>query len=417
MLLVAGMLPRSAGAIDQLKAEEEISDLLADQVRAEKAEESKDEESAATRRWAIIPQVGYGPETGALGGLKYTHRNIFDSGVTFDVDGAYAVNGQTGAGVVIGVPRLKAGNLLLLLQADYGLDPQRDFFGLGNNDLGPEPISTNEFQDIAGELTAGWRPFESLSLNVSVGLRQVEIRNGRRLSECQNVMQPGTMIQPCPFTPELFPDLVGINGGVVNPIGVSIVWNNRDDLVRPTRGWRLLFKFMHATSLGDFSFERYIADASYLRTFFDQRVVAGVRLNGEYVAGASGDVPYWELSELGGRNTLRGFFPYRFLGRSRLLINTEIRGQVVAFDFFDIWHIQIDGVVFADAGRVFLNDDDLDSQFHVDEDIVGRVFSDLRYDYGFGVRFAIAQAMVARIDVGFSEEETGLLYLSFGHTF
>ena len=37
--------------------------------------------------------------------------------------------------------------------------------------------------------------------------------------------------------------------------------------------------------------------------------------------------------------------------------------------------------------------------------------------HGGGLRFILARALVARVDVGFSEEEIGLVYLKFGHTF
>jgi len=42
---------------------------------------------------------------------------------------------------------------------------------------------------------------------------------------------------------------------------------------------------------------------------------------------------------------------------------------------------------------------------------------DMRFSYGGGVRFALGEATIARVDVGFSEEEKGLVYLVFGHTF
>ena len=41
----------------------------------------------------------------------------------------------------------------------------------------------------------------------------------------------------------------------------------------------------------------------------------------------------------------------------------------------------------------------------------------LRYSYGGGIRIALSEALVARIDVGFSDEEQGLTYLEFGQTF
>jgi len=42
---------------------------------------------------------------------------------------------------------------------------------------------------------------------------------------------------------------------------------------------------------------------------------------------------------------------------------------------------------------------------------------DWRFSYGSGVRLGFSEAMVVRIDVGFSDEETGLVYLTFGHPF
>jgi hypothetical protein len=43
--------------------------------------------------------------------------------------------------------------------------------------------------------------------------------------------------------------------------------------------------------------------------------------------------------------------------------------------------------------------------------------NDFRYSYGGGTRIALGEALVARIDVGFSDEETGLVYLTFGDPF
>ena len=41
----------------------------------------------------------------------------------------------------------------------------------------------------------------------------------------------------------------------------------------------------------------------------------------------------------------------------------------------------------------------------------------LRYRYGAGLRFALSQALEARVDVGFSDEEKGLVYLAFAQAF
>jgi len=401
--LLALLAAVPARAITGIEHEEDVADLL-----VTRPDEPEDEERAEGRRWAVLPQIGYGPETGPLGGLKFTHRNLFGSGVMFDVAGDYSLNQQQSLSLGVGAPDvLGDGRFLALLSVAYDLDPQRDFFGLGNNDVGPDPASTNEERDIAGELLLGWRPFRgALSVVASVGLRHVDIENGDRDDDT-------------PFTPEAFPKLPGIDGGFVNPLGLALVYNGRDDLIWPTRGWRIIAKVSHTNTAlkSDFEFTRVVLDAGYLYSFGEGRHVLGARLSGEYINGPRSDVPFWELTELGGDDTLRGFFPRRFLGQGSALINLEYRVKLFAFDFFDIWRVQVAGALFGDAGRVFINNGELDDEFDLTDDIIDDLTSDVRYSYGGGLRFILARALVARVDVGFSEEEIGLVYLKFGHTF
>jgi hypothetical protein len=49
--------------------------------------------------------------------------------------------------------------------------------------------------------------------------------------------------------------------------------------------------------------------------------------------------------------------------------------------------------------------------------VVDAVRSGPVYAGGPGVRFALSQALVVRIDLGFSEEQLPILFLAFGHTF
>jgi outer membrane protein assembly factor BamA len=120
---------------------------------------------------------------------------------------------------------------------------------------------------------------------------------------------------------------------------------------------------------------------------------------------------------MGGDDTLRGFFPQRFLGTSRVLGGAEYRTRLFDFGFFDIWHVAVDGAVFGEVGRVFATEEELRDDFRLDDDQADDIEDELRYSYGGGLRFALSQAIIARIDVGFSEEETGLVYLTFGHVF
>jgi outer membrane protein assembly factor BamA len=401
VLLLAPAMP--AAAITGIDQEEDVSDLL-----VTRPDEYGEEEETEARRWAVLPKVGYGPDTGPLGGIKFTHRDLFDSGVTLDAEGDYSLNQQQGLSLGVGAPDVfDDRRFLILLNVGYDLDPQRDFFGLGNNDVGPDPASTHEERDIGGELTLGWRPFRgALAVTASVGLRHVDIEDGDRDGDT-------------PFTPDLFPDLPGIDGGFVMPLGLAVVYNGRDDLIWPTRGWRLIAKVSHTNRKlkSDFEFTRVVVDAGYLYSFGGGRHVLGARLSGGWIDGPQQDVPFWELTELGGDDTLRGYFPRRYLGQAHALFNAEYRVKLFAFDFFDIWRVQVAGAAFADIGRVFINQGDLDDEFDLTDEVINRLTSNVRYSYGAGLRFILSRAIIARVDVGFSEEEIGLVYLRFGHTF
>jgi len=387
--------------MDRMEDEVSIADFLPSPLSTDEAADEPRE-----RLWAVLPQFGYGPDTGPMGGGKFTHRNIDGHGTSLDLNGSYSLKHHQSYGFSVGSPHLAQNRVLLLLRLQYSLDPKREFFGLGNNDVGPDPASVHAIEDIAGAVTVGWRPFKRIAFNFAIGARSVEIW---REKDFGNV----------PYTEDSFPELPGIQGGLVNYLGLSIVWNNRDSVVRPTRGWRLIGKAIHtnAVLLSDFQFTRLVVDAGYLRSLFEDRLVFGVRLNGEWVTGPERRIPFWGLSELGGRDTLRGFYPHRFVGKGRFLANGEVRGRITSFDFFDLWHVQIDGVLFGDGGRVYIDRDQLKDEFTLDTEILSRLITGLQYSYGAGLRIALSESLVARIDAGFSEEETGLVYLSFGQTF
>jgi outer membrane protein assembly factor BamA len=359
------------------------------------------------RPWALLPQVGYGPDTGPVGGFKVSHRDLLHRGITLDVDGTYALNRQQRLVVSLGWPHGFDDRLLVLFRSRWDRDPTMEFFGLGDNDVGPDPASTHLIERAGGDLLVGWRPTAHLALSVAMGLAHVHIGRGERDD------------MDTPFTLDRFPDLPGVDGGFVNPIELSLVWNTRDNIVRPTTGWRGIVKVAHTNHalLSDFEFTRYVADLS--RTFSSPsgRHILSIRLDGAYIDGPKREIPFWELEALGGDDTLRGFFPNRFRGQSRALASLEYRTRLTAFDFFDLWHVQIDGVLFGEAGRVFFNRNELSDEFALDRNVIRRVVQDLKYSYGPGIRIGLSEALVARIDVGFSEEEKGLVYLAFGQTF
>src|SRR5262249_53018419 len=83
-LVVCCVLPRRVTAIEDLSIEEDIAGLEAQRKQVSLPD------TEATRRWAILPQIGYAPDTGPVIGAKFTHRNVLNQGVTLDVGGVYA---------------------------------------------------------------------------------------------------------------------------------------------------------------------------------------------------------------------------------------------------------------------------------------------------------------------------------------
>ncbi|MDE2511220.1 MAG: BamA/TamA family outer membrane protein, partial [Elusimicrobia bacterium] len=248
---------------------------------------------------------------------------------------------------------------------------------------------------------------DDLVVAVTAGTRQTRIA---RSSESGD---------PSPATADAFPRLTGIAGGRTNPVIASFVYNDRTSVTRPTLGWSAIGSVEHVNVnlANDFDFTRYTLDASYLHPLESNKRIFGLHLGGEYIEGAGGHIPFFELASLGGSNDMRGFFPDRFLGTSRVTVNAEYRERLGGFNFMNLWDIQVDGVVFGDAGQVYISDSDLSHEFHTRYTRLPEIFEGFRYSYGPGLRIAIGEAILARLDVGFSNEQTGLVYLVFGHTF
>jgi hypothetical protein len=80
--------------------------------------------------------------------------------------------------------------------------------------------------------------------------------------------------------------------------------------------------------------------------------------------------------------------------------------------------VRVDGALFFDVGRVFISDDEIRDDLAPNaEPVIDALRDGPIYGGGPGLRFALSQALVARIDVAFSDEQLPIVYLAFGHTF
>jgi len=359
------------------------------------------------RSWAILPEVGLSPEKGANGGIKFKDRDITPLRLTLDLGASAAEKGQYHLDTILISPSFGTDWLMLLAEGEFYTDPTKEFFGLGNNVVGPDELSTNRHERLYGTLALGLRLSNRFALVASGAYNEVAIRRGH--IDKRDV----------PSTVDAFPNLSGIRGGRSNPVSFSVLFNDRQEVARPTRGWSIIAKASWIPrGLGnDFDYARYNLDGSYLYPLIWRRQVIGLHIGGQYIDAKARRVPFYELASLGGSRDLRGFFQDRFLGTSNVVTNLEYRLKLLDFNFFEMWRVQIDGVVFGDAGRVFIDEEDIARELGEPLATVPRTDNDFRYSYGGGTRIALGDALVARIDVGFSDEEKGLVYLVFGHTF
>lgn len=344
--------------------------------------------------FAIFPQVGYGPDTGPKAGVKFEGRDLFGGSTMGDVNVLVALNRQQKATINVGNPEL--GPFMLFGTLAWYTDPAVEFFGLGNNEVGPDELSNHEMRRARVGLTVGYRILRRFAVVLAGFYRDTNVLNGHS--------------DDSPSTQRFAPGLPGVHGAPSNYLSAALVYNSRDDLVRPTEGWEAILKYLsadHALFNRDTDYQKVIFDVSYIQPLVWRRQVIALHMNTEVVFGDDEDIPFFELSSLGGDDTMRGFFPQRFLGKGSALLNAEYRLKLIDFNFRKLWDVSIDGVGFGDVGRVYEGS----------EDFLEHTLDHVRYSYGGGLRIALSSGLVARLDAGFSPEEKGLLYLTFGHTF
>jgi hemolysin activation/secretion protein len=129
----------------------------------------------------------------------------------------------------------------------------------------------------------------------------------------------------------------------------------------------------------------------YYTVLFYPKTIFAFRLGGQNLFGA--DLPTQVLLPLGGNRTLRGFPQDRYLDKSHILMNAEIRFPIAG---------RLGGVVGLDMGKVWPSLGNFDVK-------------DWAANPTLGLRYYM-DTFVVRMDVGFGPESTGL-YFNFGHIF
>lgn len=273
-------------------------------------------------------------------------------------------------------PGLSNGRYSVAVSAAHFKNATVRFFGIG-----PGTIQDDETNYTASETRANWK-FGIYANEVT----QVAI--SQRFRHMQSIQQGATSLA---FTGDMFPDVPGVEGATILAERISFHYDTRNSLVTPTDGMAVTAyaEINHNFHKGaEPLYSRYGVEIKKMFASESKRAILVIR--GDLQATIGTDVPFYELSSLGGQNNLRGFGVDRYIDKQLIAFSVEERIHVL--------RTRLAGVIadfeiapFIDTGQVF-------NSFKN----VG--FKDYRITPGVGFRGIIRPNVVGRIDYGFSRE-------------
>ncbi len=197
-----------------------------------------------------------------------------------------------------------------------------------------------------------------------------------------------------PFTGGRFshvPGVAGIDGATILGQRISFHYDTRNNLVTPTDGMavtayaELNYNFKNGENP---LYSRYGLEVKKMLASESKRAILVIR--GDLQATLGTDVPFYELSSLGGQNNLRGFGVDRYIDKQLISFSVEERIHIL--------RARLAGVIadfeiapFIDTGQVFNSFKNVS-------------FKDYRITPGIGFRGIIRPNVVGRIDYGYSKE-------------
>lgn len=330
----------------------------------------------------VFLRVG-GLAEGAGFGAGPAYR-VNTSQLRFTTSGAVSTTGYWLAEATLTTPR--RGPWFAEVYARYRELPQEDFFGLG-----PRSSSSSRtnvaLRDTVLSGAAGVRPASWMTAGTR--LEHLAPRVGRgtdgRFASSERLFTEGT-------APGLSaqPDFLRVESFV--QIDYS------DPPLNPRSGGRYLVSYQtyDDRDFDRYSFDRWELDVQQYVPFLQRHRVLALRA----FFSTSGpkpeqEVPFYLQRTLGGAYSLRGFNPYRFRDRNLLLLQAEYRWEVNPF---------VTGALFYDAGNVATRRGDLD-------------LTNLKRDYGFGLRVGSPAGVAFRMDIAGGGGEGMRLVVRFDDVF
>ncbi|HEV3060420.1 MAG TPA: BamA/TamA family outer membrane protein [Vicinamibacterales bacterium] len=329
------------------------------------------------------PKDGFFPELGNMitgsgwisAGPGYRHH-LLDGQALVTASAAVSWNFYKMAQARFELPHLANEHLTVGSQVLYQDMLQVNYFGLGNDSLKSNRSGYRlDETDVLGYATV--RPTGWLSVNGRFGwIHQAEL----------STMTGWSVTYP--NTTDIFTEATA-PGVTQQPAflhsDVSVIADTRNYPGHPTSGgiYRATAAAYSDRNYGKYSFQRYDVEGQQFLPIVEDTWVIALRAWAVFSQTSAGNtVPFYLLPSLGGKNTLRGYYDYRFHDRDMEVFNAESRWGLFT---------HLDVAAFFDAGKVASQASDLD-------------FGQMKTSYGVGLRVHNRQSTVGRLDVGHSVE-------------
>jgi len=337
----------------------------------------------------------FGPSMGAhLAIYNYGDASVKPYKYLYRFQGLFGTNGDMNNYFSFDAPQIFGSKFRLQAKAAYQVINNYNYFGVGNNTSDKGPKSFYEFK----------RTTPSLIVNLYRDIwSKFKIVGG--------ILAEKRYVKAAP-TSKLEADKPrGYKGGVDSELRLGLVYDSRDNEAMTGHGNFIdIYAELPLQVFGSsFNYARFtFANRNYFTLIGDDRLVWANRI---IVKSSVGSVPFYEMAKfggfehfdgIGGNNTLRGIKQARYIDRSALVINEELRLKLTDFyvgrQRFDIY-----SVAFGDFGRVFSS-------------LKAFTPAGLHPAGGGGVRICWNKTFVLAPDVGFSSEGYSV-YFKFNNVF
>lgn len=334
-------------------------------------------------QFLIYPTLAYSPETSweiGLSSLYVYHARRDTANRMSEINGFTFLTLENQYGIWFDHANYTDGNEWFLLgRLRYQSFPLL-YYGIG-----PDSPSDYLARVDAKQLQIRERILRKVYPNLYVGL-QLDFQ---RLSSVEFV--PAANEQPR--------EPLGSEGSDNLGLGFGVVYDTRHNVLNVRHGiFSELAFIQYSNSLGsDFSFSSIISDNRIYRPVNSRDVIA-FQLLGEF---NFGQVPFNQLSLMGGESLMRGYYLGRYRDKNQLASQLEYRFLPLPLGFSD----RFGAVAFGGAGTVFNNED-------------GPSVNDLVFSAGAGLRYLLfpKRDIYTRLDVAFTKEGPGI-YIFIGEAF